>query len=78
MMPEKIEPLWTAADLGKYLGYAERTVTRMASSHPDRLPPRAPTAMLRWVPEVCRAWAESSRAAIPAPARKRGRPRRAA
>ena len=77
-MSEKIEPLWTAAELGAFLGYAERTVVRMASSHPGRLPPRAPTHMLRWVPEVCRTWAASSAAAMPAPAPKpkRGRPRK--
>lgn len=75
-----MEQLWTAADLAKYLGYSETTVTRMASSHPDRLPPRVPTSLLRWVPDVCRKWAMGSAASPPPPAPKRkpGRPRKVA
>ena len=67
----EVECLWTAKELGAYLGLTSNSVTSMASANPDRLPPRVPTMrVLRWVPAVCRAWAEG------APVVKRGRPRK--
>ena len=49
--------LWTAADLARFLGYAESTVVRMVTGEPHKLPPRvAPLRKPRWVPSVCRQW----------------------
>ncbi len=67
-----VEPLWTPAELAKFLGYKESTVARMASEEPQKLPPRAPTSRPRWLPEVCREWAAGG----PRRAPKRGRPRK--
>lgn len=66
--------LWTASDLGAFLGLSAATVQAQASRSPERLPPRVRTlAMLRWDPDTCRAWAVAS---SEAPQRKRaGRPR---
>lgn len=53
-----IEGLWGAKDLAQFLGMSEKTVSRMASSDPERLPPRVQSIGLqRWVPDVCRDWA---------------------
>lgn len=55
------EPLWGPADLARFLGYKESTVIRMASSDPDRLPPRVRTmGKARWVPDICRRWARDN------------------
>lgn len=67
--------LWTPADLARFLGYAESTVVRMASSDPDKLPPRVRALRKpRWVPEVCRQWVlDHSRAEVKP---RIGRPRK--
>ena len=68
--------LWTAADLARFLGYAESTVTRMANAEPHKLPPRVPVLFKpRWVPRVCREWVMAKGVSVDQP-RKRGRPRR--
>lgn len=76
-MPEAVEDLWTPAELAKFLGYAESTITRLTNK-PGALPPRvAGLAKPRWLPSACRQWAqERTGSAAPQPRRKRGRPRR--
>ena len=70
------EQLWTAADLARYLGYAESTVTRMANAEPDKLPPRVARLFKpRWVPQVCRDWVRAQGVTVGG-RRKRGRPRK--
>ena len=65
------ERLWTAEELGAYLGLSPRTIVAMSSKCPDRLPPRVKTMhLLRWIPSVCQRWVEG------APVVKRGRPAR--
>ncbi|WP_242012009.1 MerR family transcriptional regulator [Acetobacter oeni] len=66
------DTLWTARELAEYLRYQESTIRRLASQHPDRLPPRvAGVGRPRWNPETVRRWAS-----MPAPDRpRRGRPR---
>lgn len=71
-----VEGLWGPAEVARFLGYKESTVTRMVSSDPQKLPPRvAAVTKPRWVPELCREWAmKQSR---PAEAKVRqGRPRK--
>lgn len=69
-MTEVYESLWDCDRLAEYLGYAKSTVQAHAHREPDRLPPRVVhMKALRWVPSVCREWAERQ------PARKAGRPR---
>lgn len=69
-MPEN---LWTAADLGTFLGLSPQTVNTLICRNPNRLPPRV-TAMssLRWVPSVCHEWAVQNSGK---PKSKAGRPR---
>ena len=68
--------LWTAADLARFLGYAESTVVRMATGEPHKLPPRVSTLRKpRWVPSVCRRWAADNNKAASGGV-KVGRPRR--
>jgi hypothetical protein len=70
------ERLWTSAELARFLGLKESTVTRMASMAPHRLPPRvAAMHKQRWSPTVCRRWVEENSVAVGQP-RKPGRPRR--
>ena len=59
---QNIDPsLWTAIELGHFLGLKPRTVTNLASAKPERLPPRVRTvSRLRWLPSVCFAWAEAN------------------
>lgn len=65
---------WGPAELAAWLGYAERTVKRMVSEEPHKLPPRIrATHKPRWLPEVVYEWArEQSR---PIGKVKMGRPR---
>lgn len=68
--------LWTARELAAFLGLSQESVQRMASSKPDRLPPRvAGLGRQRWVPDVCRRWALENSVPTGQP-RKPGRPRR--
>lgn len=73
------EGLWGPAQVAAFLGYAESTVARMVTTHPEKLPPRVQAVTRpRWVPEVCRAWAEAHSKPTEAAAPKRGgRPRKA-
>jgi hypothetical protein len=49
------EPLWTAVELGVFSGLSPRTITNLASTKPECLPPRVKLrSRLRWVPSVCR------------------------
>lgn len=72
-----MEGLWGPSQLARYLGYAESTVVRMATREPQKLPPRVSAILKpRWVPEVCRKWAEVH--SRPAETKARiGRPRKA-
>lgn len=65
---------WGIAEVAKFLGYAENTVKRLASEHPEKLPPRIRAAHKpRWLPEAVYNWAmEQSRPPVQA---KVGRPR---
>lgn len=68
--------LWTAADLARFLGYAESTVVRMVTGEPHKLPPRVSALRKpRWVPSVCRRWAADSDKPVSGGV-KVGRPRR--
>lgn len=72
-MTEQVNNLWTADELGAFLGLSPRTVTDLASRNPSRLPPRVSSmATLRWVPSLCQSWAERNSGQ---PVRKTGRPR---
>ena len=75
-MPDP-DPLWTKADLARWLGYSEATVQTKLSRAPDSLPPRIRACGIpRWDPVACHVWAaEQSRPVVAASARKRGRPR---
>lgn len=63
------EPLWDAKRLGEFMGYTTKTITKMASHCPERLPPRSPSWKVRWHPDTVQEWAKGR------PARKTGRPR---
>ena len=64
-----MQPLLDREALAKVLGLSPETVRRLASQHPERLPPRVQNMrFLRWHPAVVDAWLR--------PAEKRvGRPR---
>jgi hypothetical protein len=74
-LQNNIDPsLWTAVELAVFLGLSPRTVTNLASTKPERLPPRVRTvSRLRWVPSVCHAWVEANSSL--AVKSKGGRPR---
>ena len=66
------EALWTPDDLARFLGLRPSSIPSMVSRTPERLPPRVATLTApRWVPDVCRAWAERNSGVK----RKGGRPR---
>jgi hypothetical protein len=68
------EPLWTADDLAAFLGLSPRTVVNLASTKPERLPPRVRTLpSLRCVPAICYAWVTAN-SSLAKPSRG-GRPR---
>lgn len=68
------EPLWSATELAVFLGLSPRTIQNLASTKPDRLPPRVRMmSRLRWAPGVCHAWAQSN-STLAKPS-KGGRPR---
>ena len=68
-----VEPLWTATELGAFLGLSPATVTALASRAPDRLPPRVKAIRaLRWVPSLAQSWAIAN---SEKPRVKSGRPR---
>jgi len=79
--PGPDEALWDITRLAGFLGYSAASIKTMASRNPDRLPPRAPTKMVRWSPAVVRAWVargqqQPSPTEQPDPQRHRGgRPR---
>jgi hypothetical protein len=65
------EPLWTAVELGVFSGLSPRTITNLASTKPERLPPRVKLrSRLRWVSSVC-AVTRSLRRTAPWPSRTR-------
>lgn len=74
--PPDVDRLWTPADLARYLGLAETTVSRMANAEPHKLPPRVATLFKpRWDPGVCRRWVVENSVVVGVK-RKRGRPRK--
>lgn len=70
--------LWTPRELAKFLGYSVRTVERMASEEPEKLPPRIATlSRRRWLPSAALQWAKENTGPISTNGRRNiGRPRR--
>ena len=58
--------LWTIRDLAAFLGYSEKTIARMVSQAPEKLPPRVfALSRPRWEPSVVMAWVKGERVAKP-------------
>jgi hypothetical protein len=75
-MPDAPEPLWGPDQLAAFLGYSVKTVIRMASGEPHKLPPRVSgLSKPRWVPELCRQWVVNRSLPTAATGPRRGRPR---
>lgn len=51
------ERLWTIRELADFLGYSDKTVARMVSQAPEKLPPRVlALTRPRWEPNTVREW----------------------
>lgn len=49
--------LWTIRELADFLGYSDKTVARMVSQAPEKLPPRVlALSRPRWEPSVVMQW----------------------
>jgi predicted DNA-binding transcriptional regulator AlpA len=49
--------LWTTREPASFLGYSDKTVARMVSQAPEKLPPRVLSlSRPRWLPSVVREW----------------------
>ena len=61
------DEVWTAAQLGIFLGYKAETIRIYSTAHPDRLPPRiSGLKRPRWLRSVAMAWArDGSKPAAP-------------
>ena len=71
-MSEAMQPLLVREALAKVLGLSPKTVLRLSSQAPDRLPPRVRAmSVLRWDPAAVRTWLEQQSVAP----RRAGRPR---
>ncbi|AEY69540.1 excisionase [Burkholderia phage vB_BceS_AH2] len=58
--------LWTTRDLADFLGYSDKTVARMVSQAPDKLPPRVEgLTRPRWLPSVVIEWVKGDKQAEP-------------
>ena len=68
------EPLWNADQLAAYLGLTPKTIGRLVTTHPERLPPRVATMKVnRWHPATVRQWAQDNSQRVERP--RTGRPR---
>ena len=73
-LPPGLTPLLDREALAKVLGLSPKTILRLSSQDPQRLPPRVRAmSVLRWDPAAVRAWLTEQSA----PPRRVGRPRKA-
>jgi predicted DNA-binding transcriptional regulator AlpA len=54
--------LWTIRELAAFLGYSDKTVARMVSQAPEKLPPRVlALSRPRWEPSVVMEWVKGEK-----------------
>jgi predicted DNA-binding transcriptional regulator AlpA len=55
--------LWTIRDLANFLGYSDKTVARMVSQAPEKLPPRVlALSRPRWDEATVMEWVKGEKA----------------